>query len=273
MLKKIAKIGIVLLALSVIIPTGCKDKDQLPPDLPPDGSFVMDFSDFASSNKSALNITDSTDTTYGNFAYSVINVGVWNAIITVGLAVPVAAFVESFNHEPELNDDDWWVWSYSFDVWAATYTAELHGKVENNKVNWEMYISKTGFGAFTDFLWFKGESDVDNTSGEWTLYNKPTDASELLEITWEAASDGSAANIKYMNIVPDGPENGGYIQYGKTTDVNYDAFYDIYNKGLENYTKITWNRNTKAGKVQDSNFFADEDWHCWDTAFIDVECE
>lgn len=273
MIKKIVKISIVLLALAIVLPTGCKKDEGTPPDLPPSGSFVMDFSDFQNTNKSLMNLTDSTDTTYGNFAFSVINVSVWNAIITVGLAVPVAAFVESFNHEPELNDEGWWVWTYSFDVWSATYTAKLHGKLENNTVNWEMYISKTGLGSFTDFLWYTGESNLENTSGSWILYNKPTDATELLEITWEAESDGSAASIKYENVVPNGPENGGYIEYGKTTDVNYDAFYDIYNKGKDNLTSIKWNRESKAGTVKDIDFFADEEWHCWNAEFIDVTCE
>ena len=261
---------IIVYALLVVFAfsTSCKKKEE-PLILPPEGSFVMDFSDFedTSSNKSIQ-----SDTTYANAFYSILNVGAWNTVITIGLAVPVASFVESFKHEPELSEDGTWIWSYSFNVGFSTYTAELHGKLNSTKVNWEMYISKTGFGAFSDFLWYKGESNVDNTSGEWTLYDNPTSGKELLGITWSDDNNGTA-EIKYMNIVPSGAENGGFIHYGKNTNTNYNAFYDIFNKGLNNHTMIEWNRTSKEGRVQDQNHFNNADWHCWNSQGMDIICE
>lgn len=249
--------------------TSCKKKEETPLLLPPEGSFVMDFSDFQDTTTSK---SIQGDTTYSNALFSIINVGAWNTVLSIGLAVPVASFVESFKHEPEFTEAGDWVWTYSFNVGFSTYTAELHGKLNSTKVNWEMYISKTGFGAFTDFLWYKGESKLDNKSGEWTLYDNPTNAKELLQITWSDDQNGTA-EIKYMNIVPNGLENGGFIHYGKNNDAPYNAFYDIYNKGLNNHTLIEWSRTTKEGHVQDQKHFNNSDWHCWNSQWMDIVCE
>ena len=227
----------------------------------------VDFSDF---NDTTVNKSIKADTS--NALVSIVTVGAWNFLITVGLAVPVASFVESFKHEPTLKNDGTWVWEYSLVGNYSTYTAKLNGKLNGSKVNWEMYISKTGFGAFTDFLWYKGESNAENTSGEWTLYDNPTNAKELLEITWSDDKNGNA-EITYLNIVPSGPENGGYIHYGKNNNSPYNAFYNIYNKGKDNHTIIEWNRTSKEGRVQDFKYFNNNNWHCWNSQWLNVNCE
>lgn len=264
-MKNILGLAIVIL---IAFTTSCK-KNEDPLQLPPEGSFIMDFSDFKDTST-----TKSTkgDTTYQNVAFSVVNVGVWNFLITVGMAVPVAAFVESFKHEPSQDKEGWWNWTYSFNVGVATYTANLKGKRNDSKINWEMYISKTGFGAFTDFLWYTGESNVDNTSGKWILYEKPTNASQMLQITWSDDKNGTA-DIKYENIIPNGAENGGYINYGKNTNEPFNRFYDIFNKGKNNHTNIEWNKESKEGRVMDPIHFSDNSWHCWTSEGVDIVCE
>jgi len=255
-------------------------------EIPPLSTFLMDFDDFITSGLvhvspeySVVIVPDSigflkTTLSHDNWGWAALHVGVWNTIITVGLAVPVAAFVESFNHEPEQQADGSWMWSYDFTVAADEYTAELHGEIDNLGTEWEMYISKyeDTITVFEDFLWYSGQADLFVTEGTWTLNKHPEDPIPYVYIEWHRSLNSETADIKYTNIVPDGPENGGYIFYGITTDTTYDAFYDIYNKGYENLTEIEWNRTTKDGQVKDPHHFEDEEWHCWNGDHEDIDC-
>lgn len=280
--SKFLSVFLATMILTVaVFTTSCKKDKGDPPTLPPTSSFVMDFNDFKQ-NKSLFAVQDSTtDTTLKyNFNKAAIQVGVWNFILTTGLAVPVAAFIESFNHQPEINDDNWWVWSYSVTVGVKTYTASLQGKVDGQQVYWEMYLSQAG--GFTDFKWFTGTSSVNGTNGQWILYEKPEVPTTLLQIDWNKNSDGTA-DIKYMNIAPStsthGAENGGYIMYGKVNNSSFNAFYNIYYKSWNNLVEIKWNSTTKEGQIKNSLanthpwFFNDTELHCWNSARYNMSCQ
>jgi hypothetical protein len=271
---------VIAVALLISLIPGCGDDDgstgtqPTPPEIPPLSSFLMEFSDFESGQpyKPLLRGEDPVDdgASMHNWAWAATNVLVWNTIITVGLAVPLAAFIEAFDHEPTRQPDSTWVWDYNFIAQDVIHLAELHGKIAEEKVLWEMYISKEG--EYIDFLWYSGQCDLSVTEGTWTLFNNPADPTPLVGIEWHRYPETATGDIKYTNIVPDGPENGGYIFYGTAADGQYDAFYDIYNKGLDNHTEIEWDRTTKAGRVKDQDHFDDGDWHCWDSELQDGPC-
>lgn len=263
----------------ILLLTGCGSEEVAgsgpePPDIPPVSTFVMDFSDFTESTSLTQPSGDGAAVWLGaakeNWTFASLNVLVWNTVLTVGLAVPTASFIAAFGKTPVLHTDSTWVWSYNFFANDVLHLAELHGRVDGNQVTWSMYISKQD--AFTDFLWYTGISDLDVTEGSWTLYDNPDNPTPLLGITWHRNPDEGTCDITYTNIVPEGPENGGYISYGITGNTPYDAFYDIYNKGADNHTDIEWNLTTKEGRVRDPLHFGDSEWHCWDTALEDVDC-
>lgn len=266
--------SLAVLAL-VSIPLGCADDEpkEEPPEIPPASSFLMDFSDFTPETAAGMPGQDSRAPAFtaNNWQWAAGNVLVWNTIITIGLAVPVAAFAEALHHEPVHQTDGTWVWAYNFYVGGVLHLAELHGRVESNAVYWEMYISKQGY--FEDFLWYTGESDLAATEGTWTLYASPETPTALIGILWHRNPTEQTADIKYTNIVPGGPENGGYIFFGQPDSSPYEALYEIYNKGLDNYTKIEWNRPARAGRVSDPLHFDDDGaWHCWDDGRQDIGC-
>ena len=268
---KLLKYFIISITVFLFLNTGCKKKDEPAPDIPPKSTFVMDLSDFSSSDKSIL--ADSS-----NWGFAALNVGFQNIVITVNLIVPVAAFVECLNHEAEYHpDDETWTWSFSFVAGSATYTAELLADLVNDQVHWEMRISKSN--SFSNYLWYEGDSKVNRTEGTWTLYrdtvtpNVPTNSIPFVGILWHRNTSDGTCDIKYTNIIPNGPENGGYITYGITNQTPYDAFYDIFNKGQVNLTEIEWNRTNKDGRVRDSLHFGDTNWHCWDTTLVNDTCE
>jgi len=260
-MKTLKSIFLTLILISLVF-TSCK-KNKVAPELPPQSAFVADFSDFTGSK--AL-----TDSTMVNWTHSAGNVIVWNVIITVGLAVPVASYVEAVkNHTAEYQGDNTWLWSYSFNAGQNTFTAELYGVLKSETVEWEMYITKSG--EYTHFLWYSGVSNLDRMHGTWTLYNKPSDPTELLGIEWNRSTD-STGNIKYTNIVPGGAENGGYIFYGNDSSSDLNAYYNIYNKGQDNLTQIEWSQPNQNGRVKDMNKFGDDAWHCWDETHHDIDC-
>ncbi len=251
-------------------PTETPDPGQAP-ELPPQSTFVMDFSDFAEEGAIPFNDGDGAEIlTRINHGWAVINVAIWNGIILGGLAIPVAAFLEAFNHEAILQTDGRWKWEYNFHAGGDLHVAELYGQIVDGEVQWEMYISRQG--QFEDFLWFSGINNLTATEGSWNLNNDPQNPIPLLEILWHRNPAEGTADISYTNIEPGGPENGGYIFYGITNETPYNAFYDIYNIGQDHLTEIEWDRINKPGQIKSQNIFSDEDWHCWDGNLDDIDC-
>lgn len=255
----------VILIIAVSLQSCKKDNPGVAPELPAEASFTTDFSDFNDNSKLLF------DGTSVNWKHAAGNVFVWNVIIYVGLAVPVASYAEAVkNHPAEYQGDNVWLWQYSFiDKQNNTYNAKLYGTLSADAVDWEMYISKEG--SYTDFKWYTGKSLLDKSKVNWTLYESPTKQNELLSIEWNKTSD-TTANIKYMNIKPGATENGGYIKYGNGGGEDYNAYYLIYNKGQDNLIEINWDQTNKNGRVKDQKKFGDTDWHCWNTVLEDITC-
>jgi len=283
-------VALSLLAFSINGCTGEKIDTSKPPQIPPESSFVMDFGDFTSSNGASSNaghmtqlasfvfagVTSHLDTTdaledRSNWGYAAFNVGFWNIAIFMGLAVPVTSFIESFNHTPVQQSDFSWVWTYNVSVGGDVYIAELHGKYIDNGVRWEMYISKQD--EYSDFLWYYGESDLPATKGYWVLKNNPSIPTDLIRIDWHRNLSNNTGDIKYTNIVPGGPENGGFISYVTTAAKSYDRSYEIFNKGKNQTTYIEWNSVTVIGHVRDTLHFGDNNWRCWNSQLINTECQ
>jgi hypothetical protein len=258
---------LLVLAVAVLTVTGCSAPSGAPT-VPPEESFIIPFDDFENSGTDGL-ISLATGN-QSNWNCAAFVVGVWSTVIRVGLAVPVAAFRASFHNIPLQQPDGSWVWSYSVNVGGSIYTAKLHGQFITEGVRWAMNISKEG--DYEDFQWYYGEHNLPATDGFWILKKSPADPTDLVRIDWSRNISAGTHAIKYTNIVPDGPENGGYIDTQYTKGTPYDHIWDLYNKGQDNHTYIDWSSTTGEGRVMDSNHFGDDDWHCWDSDRINVDC-
>ena len=265
-------------ALTAVLAAGCSDDkgtnvNQEPPEIPPASTFAIDLSDFSTPTRacSALEGNGGAPaSSQANWAWAAGKVLAWSIFATVSLAVPVAAFIEALNHEPTQEADGTWVWAYDFEATQVLHSAELHGKTTEEGIQWSMHISKEG--EFSDFVWYTGECNLPGTSGSWTVYASPANPTPLVDIQWHLSSNRTTGDTKYTNVVPDGPENGGYIHHGITGGVPFDAFFDIYNKGQENLACIEWSRTAQNGRVTDPGHYGDQDWHCWDTGHNDISC-
>ncbi len=262
--KKLLTIALLLITpVFMMCSKETTEPKQEAPAIPPQSTFVMDLGDFTSPSLAKT-------ASKGAWLWAVGNVAVWNTVAVVTLAVPVAAFTESFNHNPELQPDGKWLWSYSFTVLGETFTAKLYGALEIDGVQWDMFITQQG--SYEDFHWFGGKSDLTLTTGYWTLNYKPTEPTPFLQIDWNRDIDALSGDIKYTNIIPDNGENGSYIYQAFNQPEPYTGLYDIYAKSIDNLISIQWNRDTKVGRISDANHFGDDAWHCWNENFNDVDC-
>ena len=267
----VTKSLLILLTATLTVFSSCKKEDgtepEAAPEIPPETSMVMNFSDFNNVDTTAYK----SSVTYQHWGRAAAHVLVWNTVLTVTLAVPVASFRESFKHTPVYDPDiNSWVWSYNFVAAGDIHLAELHGTVTPNGVEWNMYISRDGH--YSDFLWYSGTSDAGNESGSWVLNTNPDNPNSFLLIEWNRDIVNGNYDIKYTNIATSNPNNGSYIFYGKTSDL-MDATYNIYNSSEINFVRINWSRAYIFGQIKDPFFFEDEEFHCWDETRMDSECQ
>lgn len=266
---------ILLLSVALFLVLSSCEKDstspeETPPKPPQADYFIMDFGVFPDTT-SPMPFNKSTNTlTYMNWGYAAINVAVWNSLITLTFIAPVTSFNTTIAEEPVQQSDGRWLWTKTFNVFGVPHTTKLYGEAVSGGVEWEMYLSKDTL--FTDFKWYTGFSNLPLTEGNWTLYKDPQNPTEFIRIDWHR-NPGVGGDIKYTNIIPNDPENGGYIYFEKNDASPYDRFYDIYNKGMDNLTEIEWDSISREGRVLDAINFGDTDWHCWDMDLMDTVCQ
>ncbi len=264
-----------VLFISILLLWGCTGKEgtapvEPAPEIPPASTLIMDFAAFDTSGQLPKAGGFSALQQDGNWRWAALKVGVWNALILLNFALPVAAFGESFRHEPSLQDDGSWLWSYNFGIGNS---AKLRARLQNGEVHWEMQITRPN--QFTDFTWFTGVSNLTATEGTWRLFAAPNNPVPYIDVVWHRNPGAGTADIQYTNVLPGHPGNGGYIFYGIINDPEFNAVYNIFHIETNNLSNIAWNRTDFHGRIKDPQHFGDADWHCWDTrdnGLADIPC-
>ncbi|MFB6318555.1 hypothetical protein [Saccharicrinis sp. FJH54] len=263
----------LLLLLALIIASCTKKEDALV--LPPENSMEMDFSSFTSTKSAEI-----TEGTIINHAYAGLNIAFWNTVLYVNLAVPVASFKTAFSHIPVKTGEKMWEWTYTVEGFSGAYTARLTGEIITDSVEWKMYITKTGIGAFNEFMWYSGKSATDRSGGYWVLNRNNEFPEKMLRIDWKYEDD-EVGDIQFTIVRELNDErqpeknSGAYIHHGRTQEY-YNAYYDIhiFNDQVSDFVdvNIRWNRSVFDGQVKSPSFFNDEDWHCWNSDGYDQDC-
>ncbi len=265
----------LVLFVSVFLMQSCQKDDLTSPDpqgkkapeLPAVESFVMPFSDFEEFRG------EEDSRTLSNWMYAASNVLVWNTILTVNLVVPVAAFYESFNHQAVYQGSGIWLWAYDVTVQGNTYNAELYGELlVNDEIKWDMYVSQEG--GFQQMHWYSGITAIGGAYANWTLNYNPNNPTPLLDIDYQRNDGNDVETIRYTNIIPSDPGNGGYIEHRVSTGqgVEFNRAYDVYKIEIDNLLEIQWNKPSNDGRVKDPEYFQDSEWHCWASNLQDIDC-
>ncbi len=265
----------LVLFLSVFLMQSCQKDDltttvdpqgQKAPELPKVESFVMPFTAFEEFRE------DDSRTT-NNWLYAASNVVIWNLVLTQQLIIPVASFYESFNHSAEYQGGGVWLWAYEVDDNGTTYHAELYGELlVGNEVKWDMYISEEG--GFPQMHWYSGITANDGSYATWTLNHEPNNPTPFIEINYQENDGNGFETIRYTNIIPGIPENGGYIEYKESASqgTEFNRIYDIYKSEIDNLLEINWNNPSNEGRVKDAEYFQDNEWHCWGSNLQNIDC-
>jgi hypothetical protein len=281
-MKKSILLLFVIVFITIIF-CGCEKKKDTPPTLPPVGTMSIDFSNFVSGTKGGISGSDIRSMAAvdkSNWALASSVAGVWNIILAVNLAIPVASFDVAVSKTPVYLDSKKWEWSYNFNVVGATYKARLTGEVRTADVKWEMYISKEGVGAFTEVLWYQGTSDFSGKSGQWILNHSQTFPEPMLQIDWTVTGT-DIGNIKYTYVrdLKDDrtvdPFKSSYIEYGVNASP-LNAFYNVHqNTGVTNVFNdvfIEWSTTDHTGHIKANYYYQDALWHCWNGTGDNVNC-
>jgi hypothetical protein len=261
-MKKLFSVCMILV-LSAGFFTSCKEKDNgTAPVLPPQESFTIDFNNFVSLKKSLEITTDQKGINNTNWEYAALVVRDWRLITASTLAVPISAFKLALDNEPVFLSDNTWQWSYSVSPADITYKARLTGQIVSNDILWKMYISREGTGGFSEFIWFEGKSNLDGTSGQWTLNQSSQAPEPVLQIEWTRVGL-TVPYIKYTFVKNLDPFKTSTIEFGlRETALN--AYFSVhYYTGTKfSDVNIEWNTTTKNGRVKSSDYL-NGIWFCW----------
>ncbi|MBN2215464.1 MAG: hypothetical protein JW723_14620, partial [Bacteroidales bacterium] len=248
MKKTIFNNGKLLLAaifLLAIAFNGCEKDKEEELQLPPESAFSIDLSPFADQEKSTA---EPEPGTYVNIAIARTAVAFWNIILGTVVAVPAYSYVKAFEYKPVRVSNDKWKWSYEVGFLGSIYTAELYGEVIESDVEWKMYISQQG--GFSDFLMYDGKCNIQRTKGYWRLYENPLAPVEFLRIDWTYNWEEKTCSVKYTYTKEGAETRGNYIDYGITTDTDYNVYYDIYSITEDKYFSILYNTTTHEGMIE-----------------------
>ncbi|MBS0012186.1 MAG: hypothetical protein KFF49_12300 [Bacteroidales bacterium] len=256
---------LLLIASLTVINTSCKgDKPGEKPQLPPQESLLMDFSDF--DERPDLK---GKGTTYNNFVYSFLNVAFWHTVTTASLALPATAYVQLLNQNAMYLGDNSWQWSYTVTYEQTVYVASLTSKrLSDEEFSIELVIALES-NPEAGFKWIDGIVRYDHTSASYNVYKNAASPVKVIEIDWTYL-ELNTSSLTYTYVEPGQDETGSSITFGKDPSLEYNAWYTI---SLSSETiEIEWDMATKAGRVRNQAYFLDNEWHCWDASLVDIDC-
>ena len=253
------------------------DEPGTAPELPGIEMFVMPFQGFDDADTSNLDLIIDQSArnwpTHYHWFFAASNIVVWNTLVTIHMAIPVASFVEAFNHDPQYKGNGIWLWSYRVEDEDGIFIAELTGKILSaDEVQWDMNISQEG--GFSKVHWYTGITAVDGSKASWKINYLPENPTPYVQIDFSNDEGKGEASLRYTNIVPGSPDRGDYLEY-KEFPIDrhgYDRSYKVFQVQEDNLLEIEWNEENHHGRVRHPGHFGTTDWQCWDGNYVDVDC-
>ena len=271
-----------LLAITAGMFQSCK-KDEIieqpqnlvAPELPAQKMMIMPFDAFADTDTSEFHnggdLDAKTNNTYFNWFHAGINLVFWNSVVAVQMAIPVGAFLESFNHPAVYIGDNTFQWSYNAEVLGSIYLVRLTGKyLITDEVEWILYAEQ--LNGFDEIVFFAGTVALDGSNAEFIINHKPNSPEPFLLVQYNEDLSSGDGSIRYTNVEPTSNDNGNYIEYRVDSAAEYNRAYDVYGGNPIDFLQIEWNEPLFDGRVKHPRRFNDTDFHCWDTNQMDIDC-
>lgn len=241
----------------------CEPKEKIPPVIPSVESLNFDFSYFEENN---------TTGTY--YSYAAEQISAWKALLTDSIDIQNSSLKETSYNDFIFQKDETWLMNFDFIVENIKFTANFFGIIEHDTTLFKTFLYSDA--ADTTLVFLDGKFYDDSKTGHWIL-NKPgfdedTVFTEIkfMSVDWYVDSLDQK-EIKFTDNQI-GLSNLNYILYKDSTDGQFNAYVNIYVSGNDNYSIIEWNKSTKEGRVKDFLHFNDENWHCWDNNYLNIDC-
>jgi hypothetical protein len=200
-------------------------------------------------------------------------------IVYDALEEPIGAFALAIHSVPQKQSDGGWLWTYIFVEDGVEYSVFLYGKVGGDRAEWRLEVSTNAPGYRLDhFVWFTGQSMLNNTEGYWQFYEPVFPASAASAVA--GATDGiQSARIDWEHITPTDhrltvtvnkagdPDEGDTLEFHESLSIGEVNHYDA---GEDRHSNITWYPNgTGSIMVWDYN---NGETACWDEHQQDTDC-
>lgn len=215
-----------------------------------------------------------------NWINAVVRVVLVQLSMYVAFQDPIGAFAIAANTVPQLQADGSWLWTFVFSDAGIDFSIFLYGTVVGDHVEWRMEVSSTDPALLLDhFVWFDGESKLDDSSGFWQFY-APVDSVPVVAAAAPAMTPGVPAVLidwtngpaaehwltLHVNLAGS-PEFGDSLGFHESPQLSTIDYHDA--DMLED-TNITWYADGSGSiTAPDYNNGATA---CWDTRQNDVVC-
>lgn len=271
--------SLALLAVLAAPLAGCGKEPTAPitpssqaPAPPPAASLNFDFSFFDRNGGTALAaLPAGAEGTQlkSNWINAVTRVVFLNLTVADLFSTPVYALNAALSQTPVLGDDGWFTWTYTVTEQGRTITLRLRGRVDGAIVTWRMYADDSAATpAMSNFLWFTGESRLDNTTGHW-IFNDRREAKAVAvaRIDWNAAS-ATKRSLAFSNVETGSADMGDRLEYrvdGAIVSVTY------HDQSENKDADIRWNETTGTGSLTVPDYNNGQR-ACWDEHQEDMVC-
>jgi hypothetical protein len=287
----------LFIAASVILLSfvSCSDEDDSvsnptagAPTLPGMSTMAMDLSFFGIGGVGASARGDVQGETDGSGSGSKTN---WIAaavrVLYVQLSFydafeePIGAFAAAINSIPQHQEDGSWLWTFIFVEDQIDYGVFLYGLVVDDHVEWRMEVSSTDPAFVLDhFVWFDGQSQLDDSFGYWQFYTAvltPPSSARIymaemtpgipsIRMDWQNVGPGIHTLSVAVNEVGSADE-GDILAFHESPTVSTIGYHD---EDLQENHTVTWYADgTGSITAPDYN---NGQTACWDTNQEDVTC-
>ncbi|MEZ4652160.1 MAG: hypothetical protein R3E12_00740 [Candidatus Eisenbacteria bacterium] len=229
---------------------GCSDDDAPTDSVDPNTPFPAEVPDTTTMT------VDLTEISSGAFAESgLCHAGAFlavawiNANVAIRLAIPTAVFAACIQQQPVYLGDETWRWNAQGGAGINAWQAELTGQVVYNEVLtvfWTMRISGTT-RRLDRFIWVRGYTQPDGSSGFWTFYDPDRpEGEETLIIDWTRESADHQVLIFQITDAAS-PQNGDRLTYERAGN---DVSVDVFDQSQGGSTHIQWNLSEGSGSFQ-----------------------
>lgn len=248
------------------------------PQLPSQSTMLLDLSFFGVDDiKSASQQSAQADAmlasagNHSNWIQAVVRVIFLQLSLYDALEEPVGAFAAAINAVPQAQSDGSYLWTFIFVDEGVEYGIFLYGIQVGNRVEWRMEVSSNNPTMPLDhFVWFDGESMIDESGGYWQFY-MPVDETAamaagasmtggvpVVRMDWEHNGPKDNA-LTIVNNQPGGEDEGDRLEFRETPGIGTIDFDDA---GTGEHHNIAWLYNGSGSiTVPDYN---NGETACWD---------